>query len=111
MKSILIVCGAGASSTFLAQRIRSAANAASIAEGESPIAVIASSLQGLPALLPKADVVLVGPHLKDQFQSILLESQMAGVTALLLPDTIFGADGGEVALGLIRAAEAATDPV
>jgi PTS system cellobiose-specific IIB component len=106
MKTVLIVCGAGASSTFLAQRIRTAAKAvaATAASGnpvESEITVIASSLSGLSSLLSSADVLLVGPHLADAFPGILAEATLVGVTALLLPATIFGADGGERALALV----------
>jgi PTS system cellobiose-specific IIB component len=101
MKTVLIVCGAGASSTFLAQRIRAAAKAEAGSQAGSPIAVVASSLAGLPGLLSSADVLLVGPHLAEAFPKILAEAALAGVTALLLPATIFGADGGKRALALI----------
>lgn len=106
MKTVVIVCGAGASSTFLAQRIRGAARAAPTAQTDPPMAVIASSLQGLPGLLASSDIVLVGPHLAEVFPAILVEAELAGIVALLLPETIFGADGGERALALINAGAA-----
>lgn len=53
---ILVVCGAGASSTFVAQRVRHAAQA----RGRD-ISAVAGTEQSLPIDLDAADVVLVGP--------------------------------------------------
>lgn len=58
MKQILLVCGAGASSAFIAQRVRRVAQ-----ESDSSVALSASSLELLPNHSP--DVVYLGPHLAD----------------------------------------------
>lgn len=60
---ILVVCGAGASSTFVAQRLRQAATAAGLdwetsAGTENTVATA------------EADLVLIGPHLSDKLDAI-----------------------------------------
>ena len=55
---IHIVCGAGASSTFVALRLRTSAAARGIAAH-----VTAGSEADLASMLPVIDVLLVGPHL------------------------------------------------
>src|SRR3546814_12074840 len=55
---ILVVCGAGASSTFVAQRVRRAAH-----ERGLPYSAVAGTTGSLVIDLDSADIVLVGPHL------------------------------------------------
>ena len=57
---ILIVCGAGVSSTFVAKRIARAADAAGVAVSARP--AVFSEL----AHADEADLVLLGPHLADR---------------------------------------------
>ena len=65
MHRVLVVCGAGASSTFLAHRIRAAARGRDI-----DVTVSASSTIGLSERLDDIDVLLVGPHLAAQFDEL-----------------------------------------
>ena len=91
--TILIVCGAGASSTFLASRMRALAASRGLA-----LAVKATSDDQLGELLPTADVVLVGPHLADRFESLRTSAEDTGALAALLPADAFAPSGAERAL-------------
>ena len=93
METILVVCGAGASSTFLASRMRKLA----ADRGLSVTARAASNLD-LNSRLPDAQVLLVGPHLADAFSGLESEAASHGVPAALLPSTAFGPDGAADAL-------------
>jgi PTS system cellobiose-specific IIB component len=97
---ILVVCGAGASSTFVAQRLRHAASAAghdweATAGTESTISS------------ESADLILVGPHLADRVDSI-----RAGACGLVtvLPDDVFGDRDGIRTLAIVEAALADSPP-
>lgn len=91
---ILVVCGAGASSTFVAQRLRRAASTVGldwhIAAGtEQSIASAAT------------DLVLVGPHLADRVDAIRASADSA---VAILPDDIFTDHDGARTLGIVLAA-------
>ncbi|WP_307357680.1 PTS sugar transporter subunit IIB [Microbacterium murale] len=76
---ILVVCGAGASSTFVAQRLRRAASAAGLDWDTA-----AGTEQTIPTAF--ADLVLVGPHLADRLDAIRAAAR--GPVAVL-PDDVF----------------------
>ena len=65
MNKILIICGSGASSGFIAQNIRKAAKSKGL-----EISVKAVSDTELDDYLPGYDLVLVGPHLKHRMVDI-----------------------------------------
>ena len=65
LKKILIICGSGASSGFIAQNIRKAAKSKGL-----EISVKAVSDTELEDYLPDYDLVLVGPHLKHRMVEI-----------------------------------------
>lgn len=81
---ILVVCGAGASSTFVAQRVRHAAHDQGL-----PYSAFAGTEQSLPIDLDAADVVLVGPHLAHALDRIERDATARGTTVVLLPADIF----------------------
>lgn len=89
---ILIVCGAGASSTFVAQRLHRAASAAGL-EWDT-VAGSESSVGGTTA-----DLVLVGPHLADRLDALSAQTT-APIAAL--PDDVFADRDGERTLALVR---------
>lgn len=89
---ILVVCGAGASSTFVAQRLRSAAAAAGL--DWHAVAGREDSVAG-----GDHDLVLVGPHLGDRLEAIRSAAQ--GPVALL-PDDVFADRDGTRTLALAR---------
>ncbi|WP_109209895.1 MULTISPECIES: PTS sugar transporter [Microbacterium] len=96
---ILVVCGAGASSTFVAQRVRHAAHAEGL-----DYSAFAGTEQSLPIDLDAADVVLVGPHLGHALARIERDAAARGTTVVLLPPDIFGDRDGTRTLALVRAA-------
>jgi PTS system cellobiose-specific IIB component len=98
MRNVLVVCGAGASSTFLAHRIRATARGRDI-----DLVVAASSLEGLEKRLPDVDVLLVGPHLSSRFDELSRLAQAAGARSALLPSDVFGAQGDDAVLDLVQA--------
>jgi len=101
---IHIVCGAGASSTFVAVRLRRSATARGL-----QVQVTAGSETDLVNVLPAVDVLLVGPHLAGAFTGIQEQALRVGARARLLPSTVFTARDGEAALDL--ALDAADDRV
>jgi cellobiose PTS system EIIB component len=99
---ILVVCGAGASSTFVAQRVRRAAQERGLA-----YTAFAGTEQSLPIDLDTADMVLVGPHLADSFAIVERAAADRGVISVLLPDDVFADRSGERTLELVQSALAA----
>ena len=94
---ILVVCGAGASSTFVAQRVRHAAHDRGL-----PYSAFAGTELSLPIDLDAADVVLVGPHLVHALERIERDAALRGTTVVLLPPDIFSDLDGTRTLALVR---------
>ncbi|UJP11832.2 PTS sugar transporter subunit IIB [Microbacterium elymi] len=92
---IIVMCGAGASSTFVAQRLRGA-----IAERGLAHSAAAVSLASLPGCLDAADVLLLGPHLSDRRPQLERDAAAHGVRVAVLPGDIFGDRDGRRALAL-----------
>jgi PTS system cellobiose-specific IIB component len=95
MDTILVVCGAGASSTFLASRIRSLA-----ADRGLNLTARAASNLDIDSRLPEARVLLVGPHLESNFAELESAAAAHDVPAALLASTAFGPTGAADALDL-----------
>jgi PTS system cellobiose-specific IIB component len=93
MDMILVVCGAGASSTFLASRMRALATQRGL-----DITARAASNLDLSSRLSAARVLLVGPHLASSFDELRAEAAEHSVPAVLLPSTAFGPQGATDAL-------------
>lgn len=93
MATIVIVCGAGASSTFLAHRMNRAAKAAGLDSTAR-----AATLDDYVSRLKAGDVLLVGPQLAAHFEEISARAERLNVGVALLPETIFGAGSAETAL-------------
>ncbi len=96
MDSIVIVCGAGASSSFLANRMRGIARDRGL-----DLRVTAASTDDLAALLPGASALLVGPHLATGYHDIAVRAAEHGVPVALLPETAFAPAGAEQAVDLV----------
>ena len=98
---ILVVCGAGASSTFVALRLRRSAALRGLTVSVTAITEsdLLGRLQAAETFSP-VDVVLVGPHLAPAFPAIARECADHGAGARLLPTTIFTDRDGEAALDL-----------
>ncbi|MDQ1582806.1 MAG: cellobiose system component [Microbacteriaceae bacterium] len=97
MERVLVVCGAGASSTFLAHRMRQDAASRGL-----DITVHAGSLAELPAQLPDLDVLLVGQHLRESYPRIAEQAAAANVRAALLPALTYDRAGADLALGIVE---------
>jgi PTS system cellobiose-specific IIB component len=92
---ILIVCGAGASSAFVAHRLRATGRTRGLA-----LTVVAGSEADLPGSLVAVDVLLIGPHLEPRFDRISAQAKELGVGVRLLPEAVFAARDGDLALDL-----------
>ncbi|MBC7442336.1 MAG: PTS sugar transporter [Ramlibacter sp.] len=90
---ILVVCGAGASSAFVAHRVRHTAESRGL-----EVSVHAGSESDLPGSLGPVDVLLVGPHLEPRFERIRSQAIKLGVGVALLQDTVFASQNGDEAL-------------
>jgi PTS system cellobiose-specific IIB component len=95
---IIVVCGAGASSTFIAHRLRRAAAARGLS-----VRAQASSVAGLDRVLAGADVLLVGEHLAEQLAALRERAEAASVPVVMLPSGASSAPDGEEALDLALA--------
>ena len=98
---ILVVCGAGASSTFVAMWVRKAAAARGL-----DVVASASSETELDELAADNDVVLIGPHLADRFDDLAERVRARGASAVLVPEHIITTRDGDAALDLALAATA-----
>ncbi|MCG7205115.1 PTS sugar transporter subunit IIB [Streptomyces arenae] len=92
---ILIVCGSGASSGFIAQRMRKAAKAKKI-----EARIDARSETELAEHLAGLDVLLVGPHLAYAYAQLSEQAQAHGVKTALIDQKIYGALDGAAAFEL-----------
>ncbi|WP_217183326.1 PTS sugar transporter subunit IIB [Streptomyces sp. AC495_CC817] len=94
---ILVVCGAGASSTFVAQRLRRAAESQGLAW---------DTVAGMERAAAEGghDVVLIGPHLADRLPAI---RAAAAAPVAVLPADIFADRDGERTLAIVRSLIAA----
>lgn len=97
---IMVVCGAGASSTFVAVKLRSAA----AARGASVI-VEAGSVSQLDSLAG-VDVVLVGAHLESSVPALRERAVATGTAVAVLPPVSPAALDGAQALDLALDARA-----
>jgi PTS system cellobiose-specific IIB component len=97
MERVLVVCGAGASSTFLAHWMRQGASSRGL-----EITVQAGSLADLPAQLPDLDILLVGAHLRESYPRILEQAAGTNVRVALLPALTYDRVGSDLALGIVE---------
>lgn len=96
MASVLVVCGAGASSTFLAHALRSQAAARGIKHTFFPASIAALNMP-----LTAVDVVLVSAHVADYFELAKAAAEKIGATAVQLPSVSFTPAGADIALNLL----------
>lgn len=94
---ILVVCGAGASSTFVAQRIRRGAEAEGL-----DLRASAGTEAMLPGAVDAVDVVLLGPQLTARAPEIRRRAALVGAAVAVLPESVFRDPDGTAALELAR---------
>lgn len=94
---VLIVCGAGASSTFLAQRLRRAASARGVA-----LTPVPTSAAAAPGLVPACDVVIAGAHLGAEIAALGAAAAASDVPFVVIADA--AREDGETLLDTTLAA-------
>jgi len=96
MKNIFLVCGSGASSGFMAAKMRKAAKK----KGEV-VTVKAASESQLDNVIDQIDYLLIGPHLAYKEDEIKEKTQGKNVKVAIIPQVIYGSLNGEKALDLV----------
>jgi len=96
IKKVMIVCGGGASSGFLAQKIRKAAKNRDI-----DLDIKARSESELEDYLEELDVVLFGPHLKYMEAELKEKAEPYNIPVSIIEHSIYGLIDGEKGLELI----------
>ncbi len=94
MREVLIVCGAGASSGFMAKSIRQELKRRGLAEQYS---FIARSDSELEEYIDEIDILLLGPHLKYMYESMKKECEPYGIPVYVIDQKAYGMlDGGAI---------------
>ncbi len=94
MKKILIVCGAGASSGFMARNIRQELKKRGMSEEYS---FIARSDAELEEYIEEIDMLLLGPHLKYMYDSMKDYCMPYKVPVYVIDQKAYGMlDGGAI---------------
>lgn len=87
--NILLCCGAGMSSGFLAQQMRIAAKKSGIMAS-----IEAKSQNNLADDLPNVDILLIGPHLSYIYEELKEKCAPYHVPVLVIPKDMYaGLDG------------------
>lgn len=94
---IVVSCGAGASSTFIAARLQRAADSAGVALDAS-----ASSLASLAQDMRGAAAVLLGAHMGDSANDVRAIARKSGAHVAVLPADIAGDRDGTRVLAIVR---------
>lgn len=96
MKNILLICGSGASSGFMAAAIRKAAKKRKV-----EVIVKAASESQLDDRINEIDYLLIGPHLSYMLNDLQEQTKDKNVKAAVIPQAVYGTLNGEKALDLI----------
>lgn len=96
MKKILLVCGSGASSGFMAQKTSQAAKNRGV-----ELSIKARSESELLDYIDDVDLVLVGPHFKHMLKNIEDTASEYNVPVQLIDKEIYGNLDGEGLLNKI----------
>lgn len=91
--NVLLCCGAGMSSGFLAQRARQYAK-----KNKIDISIEARSESEVGQYANKVDILLVGPHYANALKN--LETVMGGTPTVLIPQMIYATLDGEALVKL-----------
>lgn len=97
MKNVLLICGTGASSGFMAKNIRKAAK-----EKGKDINVKARSDSELDEYIEEIDLLLVGPHLKYMMSDLVLTASPYNVPIELIKEEAYGSLDGDAVLEQIE---------
>lgn len=97
MKNVLLICGTGASSGFMAKNIRKAAKA----KGKD-VNVKARSDSELDEYIEEIDLLLVGPHLKYMMSDLVAVTAPHNVPVELIKEEAYGSLDGDAVLEQIE---------
>lgn len=90
MKKILLCCGAGMSSGFIAQKMRKAAKKNSIM-----VEIDAITESDVDSYINMIDLLLVGPHMTYVFNELKKKTEEANIPMMIIPEEIYGTLDGE----------------
>lgn len=93
MKNVLLVCGTGASSGFMAKNIRQAAKARGL-----DISFKARSDSEVEEYIEEIDLLLVGPHLKYMLNDLEIIAEPYDVPVRIIDEDAYGSLNGEAVL-------------
>ncbi|KUO75197.1 MAG: PTS sugar transporter subunit IIB [Clostridia bacterium BRH_c25] len=92
MKKILLVCGSGASSGFIAQNMRKAAKAKGL-----DVTIKAVSDTQIEDYVDEIDLLMIGPHLKHRLAEIEESVKSYKIKAMLIDQQSYASlDGASV---------------
>lgn len=97
MKKVLLICGTGASSGFMAKNVRKAAK-----EKGKDVEVKARSDSELDEYIEEIDLLLVGPHLKYMLEDLKKEAKPYNVPVEIIQEEAYGSLDGEAVLKQIE---------
>lgn len=97
MRKVLLVCGTGASSGFVAANIRKVAK-----EKGKDYEILARSDSAAEDNIEGSSLLLVGPHLDYMLEDMEELGKMYGVPVKLIPKEAYGAMDGEALLKFIE---------
>jgi len=97
MKNVLLICGTGASSGFMAKNIRKAAK-----DKGKDVNVKARSDSELDEYIEEIDLLLVGPHLKYMLDDLKKEAKPYNVPVEIINEDAYGTLDGEAVLNQIE---------
>lgn len=87
---VLLCCGAGMSSGFLAQRAQKAAD-----EKYPGMTIAAKSQSVVEDILEEYDMLLLGPHYESHLEEFEEMAKPYGIPVAVIPQDIYGALNGE----------------
>lgn len=94
MKNVLLVCGSGASSGFIAANVRKV-----VKKSGDEISFKARSDSELEDYMEDIDLLLIGPHLSYMLDDVKEMAKPYGVIVDIIPQKIYGSLDGE---GLLK---------
>lgn len=98
MKKVLLTCGAGASSGFMAQKMRQAAKKKGL-----DYEIKAVSESELSDYMANYQILLIGPHLKYKLDALSEEAAKYDLPVKLIDEDIYGTLNGEALLDQVDA--------
>lgn len=96
MKNILLICGGGASSGFMAANMRKAAK-----KKKLDLNIQARSESELEDHLDSTDILLIGPHLSYMEDDIKKQLGDRNIKVAVIPQIVYGPLDGQAAIQMV----------